>query len=85
MLRKFCALMTVAIAGTASAKSIASECCVLNKHLLTTVDTTEELLSKEALDKFATFRSKLNSIDTVNVKQAQLQTFTNLASIVKLK
>lgn len=83
MLRKFCALMTVAIAGTASAKSIASECCVLNKHLLTTVDTTEELLSKEALDKFATFRSKLNSIDTVNVKQAQLQTFTNLASIVQ--
>ena len=46
-------------------------------------DTSEEQLSHESLTKFANLRNTIRSIDTVNVKQGQLQTFTNLASIVQ--
>lgn len=83
MLRNFCVLMTAVVASTATAKSIDIESFKLSKNWKSKIDTTEEQLSKEALDKFAGFRSTLNSIDTVNVKQAQLQTFTNLASIIQ--
>lgn len=83
MLRNFCVLMTAVMASTATAKSITDGGIVLSKKWKSKVDTTEEQLSKETLDKFTNFRSKLNSIDTVNVKQAQLQTFTNLASIIQ--
>lgn len=83
MLRNFCVLMTAVLASTATAKTIDLESLKLSKNWKSIVDTTEEQLSQEALDKFASFRSNLNSIDTVNVKLAQLQTFTNLASIVQ--
>lgn len=82
MLRNFCVLMTAVLATAANAEVVSvSKNLKRNRSFLT--DTTDNQVSKEALDKFASFRSSLNSIDTVNIKQAKLQTFTNIANLVQ--
>lgn len=83
MLRNFCVILSAALVGSVQAKSVVMSNLSLKDNWKTVIDTTEEQLSKEALKKFVNFRNTIRTIDTVNVKEAQLQTFTNIASIVQ--
>lgn len=83
MIRNFCVLITAALVNSANAMPVDFESLSLSIKYGKLTDTIDQQISKESLDKFINFRLNFNSIDTVNVKQAQLQTFTNLASIVQ--
>lgn len=83
MLRNFCVILSAALVGSVQAKSLNTDHLMLKDSWRSVTDTSEEQLSHESLTKFANLRNTIRSIDTVNVKQGQLQTFTNLASIVQ--
>lgn len=83
MLRNFCVLIIVLISGQLKAKPIIVKDLLTNNSWKSIVDTSGNQVSSEALKKFANLRINLNGNDTINIKQAQLQTFTNIASIVQ--
>lgn len=83
MLRNFCVLMTALIGSTAVAKPIDIDNLTLATNWQSKTDTSEDQLSKEDLDKFANFRSTISGIDTIDVKKAKLQAFTNVADFLK--
>jgi len=83
MLRNFCVLLLILIAGNTIAMSVEDVESIIVRKWNSIIDTSEKQVSKEVLDKFVSFRSQLNGVDTVNIRQAQLQTYTNIATILQ--
>lgn len=83
MLRNFCVLIVTLICSTHLVLSAYTRTTVQVDRWQSEVDTGENDLSKEQLNKFANFRNNIGAVDTINMNAAKLQAFSNLADFLK--